>query len=35
MGNSNSNDKIILLSGKLKQMKLLSERGDFTIYEDI
>ncbi|CAD8201344.1 unnamed protein product [Paramecium pentaurelia] len=31
----NSNDKIVLLSGRLKQMKLLAERGDYTIYEHI
>lgn len=35
MGNSNSNDKIVLLSGRLKQMKFLAERGDYTIYEHI
>ncbi|CAD8125059.1 unnamed protein product [Paramecium sonneborni] len=35
MGNCNQNNQIILLSGKLKQMKLLIERGDYTIYEHI
>ncbi|CAD8119841.1 unnamed protein product [Paramecium sonneborni] len=35
MGNSNQNKQIILLSGKLKEMKLLAERGDYIIYEHI
>ncbi|CAK67124.1 unnamed protein product (macronuclear) [Paramecium tetraurelia] len=35
MGNCNSYDKITLLSGRLKQMKLLTDRGDYTIYEHI
>ncbi|CAD8209214.1 unnamed protein product [Paramecium octaurelia] len=33
--NFNSNEKITLLNGRLKQMKLLTDRGDYSIYEHI